>query len=74
MSRHQSAEICAASIGKLLEMPKKTLRYIVSGYDTILKSDLESTDGENAYNFVHGDIDTVDTERFRWTEFTTSSY
>ena len=51
MSRHQSAETCSnrssckirssrskASIGKLLEMPKKTLRYIVSGYDTILKS------------------------------------
>ena len=53
--------MAAASIGNLLEMPKKTLRYIVSGYDTILKSILDSTERENAYNFVHGDIITVGT-------------
>ena len=49
---------------------KKTLRYVVSGYDTILKSTSESTDREN----VHGDIITVGTECFRWTGFTTSSF
>ena len=38
--------MAAASIGKLLEIPKKTLRYIVSGHDTILKSTMESTDRE----------------------------
>ena len=43
--------VAAASIGKLLETPKKTLRCIVSGKDTTHKSTLESTDRENAHNF-----------------------
>ena len=49
-SQRQGAgdHVQASSIGILLEMPKKTLRYIVSGHETILKSTLENTDRENA--------------------------
>ena len=70
----------------------KTLRYIVTGYDTIARDANEDValhchrlryntqvnfgkySRENEYNFVHGDITAVVTERFLWTEFTTSSY
>ena len=57
----------APGIGKLLGMPNKTLRYIVSGSDTLLKSTSESADRENTHEFLRGNFITVGTERFRCT-------
>ena len=53
-------------------MPKKTPRYIVSGFDTSPKSTSGSADRENTYELLRGNVITVGAERFGCTENTTN--
>ena len=86
MSRHQSAEICSNRSSCRIRSSRNKHREIVrdakegrcatkSKVATQHSNQLwkvQTEDRGNAYNIVHGDIITVGTERFRWTEFTTT--